>query len=613
MSNFAQRLHNVANSPQDRIPNNTPLDPFHAFGNQDLSNLINAAANALRSRGYPPPPPPAFQVSPMPPRQSSTIPPPPPRNPPSPLPENTTMPTVSRMPDMWENAKVEQIICAGLKPPYDGTADNLIPTLNLINIRRRNEVWYSATIIEQDGKYIDLITQFSQVKEATISQNSKLLWDNLDATVRSHTRGTATYNNRLLGVFLLNSLTADFAALLHSRIDTKYCSDGALLLHTMCQHIHRNHLAFTESIKSKIRASLLSDFNNVVSKFLRHLHNNLKLISSTGDTENAHNDLIPHILTQLRGTTIPIFQQSVLKWQCEYFENKLTLTPQLLVSKADSECQILTHAGQWVKTIDNAQSGEILKAMIANFSQIHQQTRDSTRSYRHATRPSIRASNQQTPIWVNDPPTYPDQIRHHNGRTIPQHILTKYAITTVDTGIFVPNVEVTDAGYAHIPIAHMTTVPPVADHLPQIQMILITVYLGPPLGRALHTIAAKVDSMTAGRAQGRRATTVILHNKIHLNDGLHGSKQLLLLQLPSSLYSNRSIYSWTIMSNLIVTLCFYFVLMLIYRDLQQLVFDSCFCVIPINHIFKYLFFYCCYCYLYIVYTHTCSRLSRIQF
>jgi len=73
---------------------------------------------------------------------------------------------------MWDNAKVEQIICAGLKPPYDGTADNLIPTLNLINVQRRNEVWYSATIIEQDGKY------------------------NLDATVRSHTRGTATYNNR---------------------------------------------------------------------------------------------------------------------------------------------------------------------------------------------------------------------------------------------------------------------------------------------------------------------------------------------------------------------------------------------------------------------------------
>jgi hypothetical protein len=121
-------------------------------------------------------------------------------------------------------------------------------------------------------------------------------------------------------------------------------------------------------------------------------------------------------------------------------------------------------------------------------------------------------------------------------------------------------------------------------------MILITVYLGPLLGRALHTIATKVDGMTAGRAQGHRATTVILHNKIHLNDGLHGSKLPLLLQLPSSLYLNRSIYSWTTMSNLIFTLCFSFVFMLIYCGLQQFVCDTYFYVILINHIFKYLFF-----------------------
>jgi hypothetical protein len=103
--------------------------------------------------------------------------------------------------------------------------------------------------------------------------------------------------------------------------------------------------------------------------------------------------------------------------------------------------------------------------------------------------------------------------------------------------------------------------------------------------------------MTAGHAQGRRATTVILHNKIHLNNRLHGNRLLLLLQLPSSLYLNRSIYSWTIMSNLIFTLCFSFVLMFIYCGLQQFVFDTYFYVTLINHIFKYLFFYCCYCYI----------------
>jgi hypothetical protein len=32
---------------------------------------------------------------------------------------------------MWENAKVEKIICSGLQPPYDRSSDKLIPTLNL--------------------------------------------------------------------------------------------------------------------------------------------------------------------------------------------------------------------------------------------------------------------------------------------------------------------------------------------------------------------------------------------------------------------------------------------------------------------------------------------------
>jgi hypothetical protein len=218
----------------------------------------------------------------------------------------------TRIPDMWENAKVEQIICAGLKPPYDGNANNLIPTLNLINIRRRNEVWYSATFIKQNDTTVDLVTQFSKVKDTTVLQQAKLLWDAPDTSTQSHTRRTVTYHNRLLGLFLMNSITPEFAALLHSRIDSQYCSDGALLLHTMCQQIHRNHLAFVESIKTKIRASTLPEFSNDVPKYLRFLNSNLKLMLSTGPNKKEHNDLIPHILNQLHGTTIPIFQQSIL-------------------------------------------------------------------------------------------------------------------------------------------------------------------------------------------------------------------------------------------------------------------------------------------------------------
>ena len=57
-------------------------------------------------------------------------------------------------------------------------------------------------------------------------------------------------------------------------------------------------------------------------------------------------------MNQLCMTTIPVFQQSVLKWQQEYFENTLQLTPTSLVIKADQECQVLKHEGQWVEILD---------------------------------------------------------------------------------------------------------------------------------------------------------------------------------------------------------------------------------------------------------------------
>jgi len=98
------------------------------------------------------------------------------------------------------------------------------------------------------------------------------------------------------------------------------------------------------------------------------------------------------------------------------------------VTKADQECQALTHAGQWVETIDpsisamkaalqaNAtQSGEILKTLVANFSQLHQQQKDGSR-YRPNTRPTPRQTNQQTPAWVYDQPSYPAEIRQYNGK-----------------------------------------------------------------------------------------------------------------------------------------------------------------------------------------------------
>jgi hypothetical protein len=258
MTNLTDRFNNATITPNPDRHRHHQQDPFYNLGSQDLSALITAATTALRYLGYqtplpsPPTIPPGLQTQrndltqhQNPPWQSQSIQRPPVQPPPW-FPPPPPYPPSARQPDMWDNAKVKQIICAGIKPAYNGFPDQIIPTLNLINIHRRNEVWYSATFLMQENVKIDLVMQFSQVKEATVLANAAALWDRPDATMQSHTRGTSTYNNCLLGVFLMNSLTPTFAALLHSRIDPAFCSDGPLLLYTMCQHIHRNHLAFVE-------------------------------------------------------------------------------------------------------------------------------------------------------------------------------------------------------------------------------------------------------------------------------------------------------------------------------------------------------------------------------
>jgi hypothetical protein len=300
--------------------------------------------------------------------------------------------------DVWDNAKLEQIICNGLKPIYDGSPSNLIPTLNMIHIRRQNEVWFAATFVIQDGQKIDIIRNFSQVRKETILNQAKCLWDDPASETQCHVYRTATFNARLLSEFLMNSLTHDFAALLHSRIDPAYSSDGPLLLFVMCNHIHRNHIAFVESIKNKIQTTTLAEHKNDMQEYLRLLQENLRLITSTGVSENVHGDLVSHIFLQLRLTKIPVFQQIVLQWHHDYMENKLKVTPSELVQMAGDECQVLKHSNQWVDTTDlsvlamqavlqatQKGSTDVFQQLAAHFGEISKQQQDLMRVITHSS------------------------------------------------------------------------------------------------------------------------------------------------------------------------------------------------------------------------------------
>jgi hypothetical protein len=345
----------------------------------------------------------------------------------------TTIPPAIKVPDIYDNARFEQIACLGLDPKYDGSPDQLIPILNAIHIRRQNEVWFAATFMVQDRCKLDMVRNFSQLRQETVLNQAKSLWNKPNATIERHLRGTDLYNSRLLAVFLMNSLSTEFATILHSRIDQDFSTDGPLLLFTMCNHIHRNHLAFVESIKNKIRMATLADFKNDVQGFLIFLQDNLRLITSAGADKTDHTDLVPHILLQLRMTMIPIFQQSVLTWQREYMENKLKLTPSSLVTLADEECQVLKHANQWVETIDPSivamqalfhnnkeGSANIFKSLTANFSELVKKQNDINKEFKQHRSEGTRLTGfnpNNNPDWIFTPPHDITQTRYFNGRT----------------------------------------------------------------------------------------------------------------------------------------------------------------------------------------------------
>jgi len=168
--------------------------------------------------------------------------------------------------DIYDNARFEQIACAGLSQKYDESPDNLIPTLNLIHIRRLNEVWGAATYFQHNGVQVDLFQHFSKVSLQDVKQKVAVAWNAPDAVITRHTRGTALHNSRLFGLFLMNSLIPEFTALLYSRLDSKYSLDGQLIFITLCNHIHQNHLAFVEAVKNKIQTSTLAEHKILTSQ-----------------------------------------------------------------------------------------------------------------------------------------------------------------------------------------------------------------------------------------------------------------------------------------------------------------------------------------------------------
>jgi hypothetical protein len=93
----------------------------------------------------------------------------------------------TRPPEYYNNAKYEDIISKPLKPPYDGSSEQLIPFLNRLDIRRQDEAWYPITFLTIQNTTYDLIRHFMKIDESVMLQEAKVRWTSPTISVDKHT------------------------------------------------------------------------------------------------------------------------------------------------------------------------------------------------------------------------------------------------------------------------------------------------------------------------------------------------------------------------------------------------------------------------------------------
>ena len=145
----------------------------------------------------------------------------------------------------------EDIVCRPIKPVYDGTPEALVPFLNRLDIRRQDEDWSSITLITQHETQHDLIRHFTKINEETMISLAQRRWYSPTLNQDKYTFGHDTYKVRCFAHLLFGSITDDLSTLILGRVDQDFRNDGPLLLWVICNNIHRNNIAFIETINLK--------------------------------------------------------------------------------------------------------------------------------------------------------------------------------------------------------------------------------------------------------------------------------------------------------------------------------------------------------------------------
>lgn len=107
------------------------------------------------------------------------------------------------LPEYYNNAKYEDIICCLIKPLYDGSPEQLVPFLNQLDIWHQDKGWYPITFLKILEYNYDLIRHFTKLNESIMLTEAKLRWKSPTVDQDKHTVEHPTYKAQVLARILL--------------------------------------------------------------------------------------------------------------------------------------------------------------------------------------------------------------------------------------------------------------------------------------------------------------------------------------------------------------------------------------------------------------------------
>ena len=274
-------------------------------------------------------------------RQPPYLPPPTSFPPPPPPPSLTP----SSSDDPYALIKIKQFASQGLHLKFNGQLIHFANFIQEATLHINTSFWKDATLITIKDKQYNLLYDFMSIpKDDVIAQATKRWTD--PALLSNHNRkATKEFHIKLLSLFLLNSVTADFRTI-KNHADDLLRNDGQVLFWLLCNHVHSSKNAFHKSIKDIIKARSIANDNKGNVKFyvsfIKHQLKHLQL----NESDTSMNDLLDAIFAQLSLTGTERFTNSVDDWYEEHMSNQTPLTPLLLLNKAESNIQLLRCANK---------------------------------------------------------------------------------------------------------------------------------------------------------------------------------------------------------------------------------------------------------------------------